>query len=203
MALHPKWRAKVTAIEESKNLTSLSLDDLIGNLEVYVVIIKKDSKIVKGKREKKSHALKARKESSDEESPTSESEDEEYAMEVRDFKKFFKKRVDCKSRIELFFVYEDSIFESQNMSTSNVHQQSLDDVGSETRPPMLERGSYIPWTSRFRRYLNRKRENKKWLYKAIDEGPYVFKNFTPDDSQTPRLQIEDELTGDDLKHYEA
>ncbi|GJT59038.1 hypothetical protein Tco_1002571 [Tanacetum coccineum] len=46
-------------------------------------------------------------------------------------------------------------------------------------------------------------ENRKWLNKAIDEGPYVFKNFTPDDSQTPRLQTEDDLTGDDLKHYEA
>ncbi|GJS12070.1 hypothetical protein Tco_0368866 [Tanacetum coccineum] len=68
---------------------------------------------------------------------------------------------------------------------------------------MLKRGSYIPWASRFRRYLNRKRENRKWLNKAIDEGPYVFKNFTPDDSQTPRLQTEDDLTGDDLKHYEA
>ncbi|GKA12401.1 reverse transcriptase domain-containing protein [Tanacetum coccineum] len=32
-ALHPKWRAKVTAIEESKDLTSLSLDKLIGNLQ--------------------------------------------------------------------------------------------------------------------------------------------------------------------------
>ncbi|GJS74749.1 zf-CCHC domain-containing protein [Tanacetum coccineum] len=46
-ALHPKWREKVTAIEESKDLTSLSLDELI---------------------------------------------DEEYIMEVRDFKKFFKRR---------------------------------------------------------------------------------------------------------------
>ncbi|GJY10221.1 hypothetical protein Tco_0378406 [Tanacetum coccineum] len=32
-ALHPKWRAKVTTIEESKDLTSLSLDELIGNLK--------------------------------------------------------------------------------------------------------------------------------------------------------------------------
>ncbi|GJW41470.1 zf-CCHC domain-containing protein, partial [Tanacetum coccineum] len=63
-ALHPKWRAKVTTIEESKDLTSLSLDELIRNL----------------------------KEFSDEESSTSRSEDEEYAMAVRDFKKFFKRR---------------------------------------------------------------------------------------------------------------
>ncbi|GKD37222.1 zf-CCHC domain-containing protein [Tanacetum coccineum] len=43
------------------------------------MIIKKDSKI-------------AKKESSDEESSTSRSEDEEYAMAVKDFKKFFKRR---------------------------------------------------------------------------------------------------------------
>nr|GEW15986.1 zf-CCHC domain-containing protein/UBN2 domain-containing protein [Tanacetum cinerariifolium] len=66
-ALLPKWRAKVTAIEESKDLTSLSLDELIGN-------------------------LKAKKECSDEECLTFKSEDEEYAMAVRDFKKFFKRR---------------------------------------------------------------------------------------------------------------
>ncbi|GJY36565.1 hypothetical protein Tco_0421943, partial [Tanacetum coccineum] len=56
------------------------------------MIIKKDSKIVKAKREKRSLALKAKKESSDEECSTFGSEDEEYAMAVRDFKKFFKRR---------------------------------------------------------------------------------------------------------------
>ncbi|GJS82957.1 retrovirus-related pol polyprotein from transposon TNT 1-94 [Tanacetum coccineum] len=66
-ALHPKWRAKVTTIEESKDLTSLSLDELIGN-------------------------LKAKKESSDEGCSNFGSEDKEYAMAVRDFKKFFKRR---------------------------------------------------------------------------------------------------------------
>ncbi|GJY23432.1 hypothetical protein Tco_0397090 [Tanacetum coccineum] len=91
-ALHPKWRAKVMAIEESKDLTSLSLDELIENLKVYEMIIKKDFKIVKAKGERKSLALKAKKESSDEECSTSESKDEEYVMAVRDFKKFFKRR---------------------------------------------------------------------------------------------------------------
>ncbi|GJT56943.1 hypothetical protein Tco_0991997 [Tanacetum coccineum] len=81
-ALHPKWRAKVTAIEESKDLTSLSFDELIGNLKVHEMIIKKDSEIVKAKVERKSLALKAKKESSDEECSTSESEDKEYAMAI-------------------------------------------------------------------------------------------------------------------------
>ncbi|GJY57690.1 hypothetical protein Tco_0457582 [Tanacetum coccineum] len=82
-ALHPKWRAKVTAIEESKDLTSLSLDELIGNLKVHEMIIKEDYAIVKAKGERRSLALKAKRESSDEECLTSGSEDEEYAMAFR------------------------------------------------------------------------------------------------------------------------
>nr|GEW09876.1 transposase, Ptta/En/Spm, transposase, Tnp1/En/Spm-like protein [Tanacetum cinerariifolium] len=61
--LHPKWHAK------------------------------KDFEMVQGKREQsRSLTLKAKKESIDEDSSTSDSEDEEYTMAVRDFKKFFKRR---------------------------------------------------------------------------------------------------------------
>ncbi|GJR90719.1 hypothetical protein Tco_0214730 [Tanacetum coccineum] len=74
------------------------------------------------------------------------------------------------------------------MSTSNVHQQSLVDASSETRPPILERGSYIPWASRFKRYLNQKRETRM---------------FTPFDTDEPKMQTEEDLRGDDLKYYEA
>nr|GEW03151.1 serine/threonine protein kinase SRPK1 [Tanacetum cinerariifolium] len=85
-------RAKVTTIKDSKDLTSLSLEELISNLKVHEMIIKKDSEIVKAKGEIKSLDLKAKKESSDEECSTFESKDEEYAMTVRDLKKFFKRR---------------------------------------------------------------------------------------------------------------
>ncbi|GJZ88125.1 copia protein, partial [Tanacetum coccineum] len=92
-ALHPKWRAKVTTIEESKNLTTLPLDELIGNLKVYEEVIKKDLETVKGKKEQsRSLALKVKKEVSDEDNSSSDSEDEEYAMAVKEFKKFFKRR---------------------------------------------------------------------------------------------------------------
>ncbi|GJR63282.1 retrotransposon protein, partial [Tanacetum coccineum] len=84
--------SRVTTIEESKDLTSLLLDELIGNLKVHEMIIKKDSEIVKAKGERKSLALKAKKESSDEECSTFESEDKEYTIAVKDFKKFFKRR---------------------------------------------------------------------------------------------------------------
>nr|GFA30844.1 UBN2 domain-containing protein [Tanacetum cinerariifolium] len=76
-ALHPKWRAKVTAIEESKDLSSLALNELIGNLK-------------RQKERVKSIALKAKKESSDAEILTSKSDDEEYAMALRNFKKLFR-----------------------------------------------------------------------------------------------------------------
>ncbi|GJV23618.1 hypothetical protein Tco_1376313 [Tanacetum coccineum] len=92
-ALPTKWRPKVTTIEESKNLSTLPLDKLIGNLKVYEVVLEKDSEVSKNKKEKyKSLALKAKKVTSDEEVSCSGTDDEEYAMAVRDFKKFFKRR---------------------------------------------------------------------------------------------------------------
>ncbi|GJU37883.1 retrovirus-related pol polyprotein from transposon TNT 1-94 [Tanacetum coccineum] len=66
-----------------EDLTSLSLDELIENLKVHEMIIKKDSKILKAKGERKSLALKAKKEYSDEESLTSKSEDKECAITSR------------------------------------------------------------------------------------------------------------------------
>ncbi|GJT61121.1 hypothetical protein Tco_1004654 [Tanacetum coccineum] len=89
------------------------------------------------------------------------------------------------------------------MSTSKTYQQSLADAGFETRPPMLEKGSYIPWASRFRRYINRKRENQKWLNKALNEGPYQFQMFVPTGSTLPTLQTAEDLQGDELLHYDA
>ncbi|GJR83221.1 hypothetical protein Tco_0154006 [Tanacetum coccineum] len=91
-ALHPKWRAKVMAIEESKDLSSLALDELISNLKVHVVVMEKDSKIYRGKKERvKSIALKAKKESSEDETSTSRSDDKEYVMAVRNFLKLFRR----------------------------------------------------------------------------------------------------------------
>ncbi|GJS69221.1 retrovirus-related pol polyprotein from transposon TNT 1-94 [Tanacetum coccineum] len=85
--------AKVTAIEELKDLSSLALDELIENLKVHEVVMEKDFKIYKGKKERiKSIALKAKKDSSDDETLTFGSDDEEYVMAVRNFKKFFRRK---------------------------------------------------------------------------------------------------------------
>ncbi|GKC32929.1 hypothetical protein Tco_1040223, partial [Tanacetum coccineum] len=89
------------------------------------------------------------------------------------------------------------------MSTSKTYQQSLADAGFETRPHMLERGSYIPWASRFKRYINRKMENRKWLNKALNEGPYQFEMFIPNNFIVSKLQTVEDLQGDVLLHYDA
>ncbi|KAH9792871.1 hypothetical protein KPL71_004323 [Citrus sinensis] len=80
-----EWRPKRTAIEEAKNLNTLSLDDLIGSLISY----EEDLAVEKGDEEKKKTiATKASKYESDEES---EQDDEELAMLARRFRNFFKK----------------------------------------------------------------------------------------------------------------
>nr|GEZ42716.1 UBN2 domain-containing protein [Tanacetum cinerariifolium] len=110
-------------IEESNDLTSLSLNELIGNLKVHEMIIKKDSEIVKAKGERRSLALNAKKESGDDECLTSESEDEEYAMAVRDFKKFFKRR---------------GRFVRQPWNDKNTSQRSRDDKNENYMPSRLD-----------------------------------------------------------------
>nr|GEZ46474.1 zf-CCHC domain-containing protein/UBN2 domain-containing protein [Tanacetum cinerariifolium] len=142
-ALHPKWRAKVMTIEESKVLSSLALDELIGNLKVHEVVMKKDSEIYKGKKERiKSITLKAKKESSDDETSTSESDDEEYAMAVRNFKKFFRRNDTVIQIISLAII--------QNYLATTIKRLSLDVLGaiarmtSKTKPTRnLSHGSII------------------------------------------------------------
>ncbi|GKB34607.1 hypothetical protein Tco_0879549 [Tanacetum coccineum] len=72
-----KLDTRIKQSHKSKDLTSLSLDELIRNLKVHEMIIKKESEIVKAKGERKSLALKTKKESSDEECSTFRNEDEE------------------------------------------------------------------------------------------------------------------------------
>ncbi|GJY07230.1 retrovirus-related pol polyprotein from transposon TNT 1-94 [Tanacetum coccineum] len=47
------------------------------------------------------------------------------------------------------------------------------------------------------------RDNRKWLNKTIDKGLYEFRIFTPSETEAPRMQKEEDLRGDDLKHYEV
>ncbi|GKE64463.1 zf-CCHC domain-containing protein [Tanacetum coccineum] len=60
-ALPLKWRAKVTVIEDAKDLATLPLDELIGNLKVYEMVLDNDGIASETTKEKvKSLALKAK-----------------------------------------------------------------------------------------------------------------------------------------------
>ncbi|GJR20083.1 retrovirus-related pol polyprotein from transposon TNT 1-94 [Tanacetum coccineum] len=51
-------------------------------------------------------------------------------------------------------------------------QQDIYTVGSENRPPMLNKENYVPWSSRLLRYA-KSRPNGKLIYNSIINGPYV------------------------------
>nr|GEY80458.1 reverse transcriptase [Tanacetum cinerariifolium] len=60
-SLQLKWRAKLKSIEEAKDLATLPLDELIGNLSVYEIVLRNDGVASKTTKEKvKSLALKAK-----------------------------------------------------------------------------------------------------------------------------------------------
>nr|GEU33010.1 UBN2 domain-containing protein [Tanacetum cinerariifolium] len=170
-ALHPKWRAKVTPIEESKDLSSLALDELIDNLKVHEVVMEKDSEIHRGKKEKvKSIALKGKKESSDDETSTSGSDDEEYAVAVRNFKKFFRRKDAVIQIISLAIV--------QNHLATKIKRPSLEVLGaiakmmSKIKPTM----KLISWINRrmsansLREMLNNQKLPSRKIGLAFDDS---------------------------------
>ena len=77
------WEAKVTAIQEAKDLKTLSLDELIGNLQTYE--LRRNSQQQEENKKDRGLALKIMEEDS------SELDEEDMAMLTRKFKKFFKK----------------------------------------------------------------------------------------------------------------
>jgi len=76
------WEAKVTAIQEAKDMNKISLDELIRNLQTYE--LRRSSQLKDTERDR-GLALKALEEDG------SDLDEEKMAMIIRKFKKFFKK----------------------------------------------------------------------------------------------------------------
>ncbi|GJX18847.1 hypothetical protein Tco_0221524 [Tanacetum coccineum] len=88
------------------------------------------------------------------------------------------------------------------MSTSN--QQTLTDSGANERPPMLEKGNYIPWESRFRRFLDNKLEEGDRMWHLIEKGPYVRSMIPNLDKPTEQiLEPLSKMTEGNKKQYIA
>nr|GEV83061.1 reverse transcriptase domain-containing protein [Tanacetum cinerariifolium] len=83
-------------------------------------------------------------------------------------------------------------------------------AGSESRPPMLNKENYVPWSSRLLRYA-KSRPNGKLIHNSILNGPYVRKMIPePGDAnrditvtETFHLQTDDKLSDKELKQIEA
>nr|GEV78217.1 hypothetical protein [Tanacetum cinerariifolium] len=83
-------------------------------------------------------------------------------------------------------------------------------AGSESRPPMLNKENYVPWSSHLLRYA-KSRPNGKLNHNSIQNGPYVRKIIPePGDAnreitvtKTFHLQTDDELSDKELKQIEA
>nr|GEW37261.1 hypothetical protein [Tanacetum cinerariifolium] len=89
-------------------------------------------------------------------------------------------------------------------------QQDIYAAGSESRPPMLNKENYVPWSSRLLRYA-KSRPNGKLIHNSIINGPYV-RRMNPEPGDTNRevpvnktfhMQTDDELTEKKLKQIEA
>ncbi|GKC42727.1 hypothetical protein Tco_1060449 [Tanacetum coccineum] len=88
------------------------------------------------------------------------------------------------------------------MSASN--QQTLIDSGANDRPPMLKKWNYIPWESRFRRFLDNKLKDEERMWRSIQKGPYERPMIPdPDDTQVHILEPLSKMTESNKKQYIA
>ena len=83
-SLSKRFHAKITAIEESKDIDKIPLTELVGNLQTYELGLTRIGKSSKGK----SMALKAKNNDTNESSNNDDSKMKSYI--TRQFKKFMK-----------------------------------------------------------------------------------------------------------------
>nr|GEU83028.1 retrovirus-related Pol polyprotein from transposon TNT 1-94 [Tanacetum cinerariifolium] len=89
------------------------------------------------------------------------------------------------------------------MSTSNnSKQQTLADSRANERLPMLEKGNYIPWESRFRRFLDNMLEDGERTWNSIQNRPYQRPMIpNPDNTQQQILETLFKMTEGNKKQY--
>nr|GEV89736.1 retrovirus-related Pol polyprotein from transposon TNT 1-94 [Tanacetum cinerariifolium] len=97
-----------------------------------------------------------------------------------------------------------------NITMNFVTNLSRTQAGSESRPPMLNKKNYVPWSSCLLRYA-KSRPNGKLIHNSIINGPYVRRMIPePGDAnrevtvtETFQFQTNDELIEKELKQIEA
>ncbi|GKV46223.1 hypothetical protein SLEP1_g53222 [Rubroshorea leprosula] len=99
-SLPKNWEAKLTTIEESKDLNTLKLEDLIGKLMTYEIEVQVDGGVEVVEKKKKNVAFKAsnQKEESEDDASNDESSNEEDITKLisKEVKRFMKKNIKSK-----------------------------------------------------------------------------------------------------------
>ncbi|GJY19854.1 hypothetical protein Tco_0392420 [Tanacetum coccineum] len=75
---------------------------------------------------------------------------------------------------------------------STLNQQTLAESRASDRPPILEKGSYVPWAIRFLRFLDNKQEEGERMRRSINIGPYERKMIS--DSDNPNNEIPEPIS---------
>nr|GEZ85222.1 UBN2 domain-containing protein [Tanacetum cinerariifolium] len=183
-ALPTKWRPKVMTIEESKDLSTLPLDELIGKLKVYEVVLEKNLEISRNKKEKyKSLALKARKVLSEEEATSSDSNDEEYAIAQRKIKrrKTIKDVLSVVTQITSLVIVPNTLL--------MIKRHSLLDVGAIVKMNP-RRKKYVSWLLMIMRETMRAEESLN----------VKFNEISP--LKTPPLEDDDVFENENIEIHE-
>nr|GEV53603.1 hypothetical protein [Tanacetum cinerariifolium] len=71
------------------------------------------------------------------------------------------------------------------MSTAN--QQTLAKLRASDRPLILEKGSYVPWVSRFFRFLENKKEEGELMRDSIFKGPCKRKDIPDPNNESENI----------------
>nr|GEU65931.1 hypothetical protein [Tanacetum cinerariifolium] len=72
-------------------------------------------------------------------------------------------------------------------------------VGSDTHPPMLQKGSYIQWASRMKRYIAL-RPNVELILNSIKNSSFIFKEIHVPDNPSANLLIVSHTRLQELKY---
>nr|GEW54276.1 ribonuclease H-like domain-containing protein [Tanacetum cinerariifolium] len=81
-------------------------------------------------------------------------------------------------------------------------QQDIYAAGSESRPPMLNKENYVPWSSRLLRY-GKSRPNGKLIYNSILNGPYVRRMIPEPDEEVDVLRVDNFIQNSEHEYSES
>ncbi|GJT61860.1 hypothetical protein Tco_1005393 [Tanacetum coccineum] len=89
-------------------------------------------------------------------------------------------------------------------NSNNSNQQTLAKLGANARPPIIKKGNYIPWESRFRRFLDIQFEKGEKMWHSIQHGPNQRQLVpNPDNPEGQILEPLSKMNEGDKKKYIA